>query len=62
MSSAPQHAHSFRPLSSSRAATQVDDDEVFDSKFLREYIAQARQKQPHVPHELTEYVVGAYVR
>ena len=41
---------------------QVDDDEVFDSKFLREYIAQARQKQPHVPHELTEYVVGAYVR
>lgn len=44
------------------AAPQVRQDSVFDSSFLRSYIASARQLQPYVPAELSEYVVGAYVR
>mmetsp|Transcript_4394 Transcript_4394/g.10636 ORF Transcript_4394/g.10636 Transcript_4394/m.10636 type:complete len:725 (+) Transcript_4394:93-2267(+) len=43
------------------AAPQVRQDSVFDSSFLRSYIASARQLQPYVPAELSEYVVGAYV-
>ncbi|EKX47330.1 minichromosome maintenance protein 7 [Guillardia theta CCMP2712] len=49
------HVHRFA------AAPQVDLDEVFDSQFLRAYIAQARSVDPYIPAELSEYITGAYV-
>ncbi|CAM9138721.1 unnamed protein product [Ectocarpus sp. 12 AP-2014] len=37
------------------------DFEPFDPKFLKLYISQARMLEPHVPEELTSYIVEAYV-
>eukprot|EP00026_Physarum_polycephalum_P003486 Phypoly_transcript_03498.p1 GENE.Phypoly_transcript_03498~~Phypoly_transcript_03498.p1 ORF type:complete len:722 (+),score=117.51 Phypoly_transcript_03498:139-2304(+) len=35
--------------------------EVFSAEFLRGYIAQARNVNPFIPKDLTEYIVAAYV-
>jgi len=49
------HVHRFS------SAPDVDDGDVFDSNFLKSYIAQARTVEPVVPDDLQEYIVGAYI-
>jgi len=38
------------------------DFEPFSSEFLRAYVAKAREYEPVVPKEITEFLVGAYVQ
>lgn len=49
------HVHRFS------TAPQVEADDVFDSSFLRAYVAHARTIDPVVPEDLTEYIIGAYI-
>lgn len=36
--------------------------QTFDSNFLKHYVAEARQFEPHVPKELTAFIVNEYVQ